>query len=71
MIMKYNIVVQPYYITGEPMHTMAVLPIYINYCLKRRHFVARYVPPSMDQQLFKKNFCNQSSHYENYGQFPL
>jgi len=23
----------------------------------------------MNQQLFKKNFCNQSSHYENYGQF--
>jgi len=26
---------------------------------------------STNQQLFKKNFCNQSSHYENYGQFPL
>jgi len=25
----------------------------------------------MNQQLFKKNFCNQSSHYENYGRFPL
>jgi len=23
----------------------------------------------MNQQLFKKNFCNQSSHYKNYGQF--
>jgi len=26
---------------------------------------------STNQQLFKKNFCNQSSRYENYGQFPL
>jgi len=26
---------------------------------------------SMNQQLFEKNFCNQSSRYENYGQFPL
>jgi len=26
---------------------------------------------STNQQLFKKNFCNQSSHYENYGQFLL
>jgi len=24
---------------------------------------------STNQQLLKKNFCNQSSHYENYGQF--
>jgi len=24
---------------------------------------------SMNQQLFKKNFCNQSNHYENNGQF--
>jgi len=23
----------------------------------------------MNQQLFKKNFCNQSGHYENYGGF--
>jgi len=26
---------------------------------------------SMNWQLFKKNFCNQRSHYENYGRFPL
>jgi len=26
---------------------------------------------SMNQQLLKKNFCNQSSHYENYGQSPI
>jgi len=24
---------------------------------------------STNQQLFKKNFCNQSSYYENYGRF--
>jgi len=24
---------------------------------------------STNQQLFTKNFCNQSSHYENYGRF--
>jgi len=30
------------------------------YHLKRRHFVASYVQPVMQQQLFKKNFCNQS-----------
>jgi len=26
---------------------------------------------SMNQQLFEKNLCNQSSHYKNYGQFLL
>jgi len=26
---------------------------------------------SMNQQLFKKNFCNQSSPYENSGWFPF
>jgi len=24
---------------------------------------------NMKQQLFEKNLCNQSSHYENYGKF--
>jgi len=26
---------------------------------------------STNQQLFEKNLCNQSSHYESYGQFLL
>jgi len=26
---------------------------------------------SKNQQLFEKNLCNQSSHYENYGRFLL
>jgi len=26
---------------------------------------------STNQELFKKSFCNQSSHYGNYGWFPL
>jgi len=26
---------------------------------------------STNQQLFKKNFCNQSSHYENYGWYHV
>jgi len=26
---------------------------------------------SMNQQLFEKTLCNQSSHYENYGRFLL
>jgi len=26
---------------------------------------------SMNQQLIEKNLCNQSNHYENYGQFLL
>jgi len=26
---------------------------------------------STNQLLFKKNFCNQRSHYENFGQFLL
>jgi len=40
---------------------------YINYYLKRRRFVASYVQPVIQQQLFEKNFYNQNSHYENYG----
>jgi len=39
-------------------------------------FVASYVQPNIqqydtNQQLFKKNFCNQITHYENYRWFPL
>jgi len=30
-----------------------------------------YSTSSTNQQLFKKNFCNQSSHYENYRRFLL
>jgi len=29
----------------------------------------RWAPVSTNQQLFKKNLCNQSSHNENYGWF--
>jgi len=39
------------------------------YHLKRRRFVTSLLCSSTNQQLFKKNFSNQSSHYENYGQF--
>jgi len=50
-------------------------PSYINYCLERRHFITGYflpvTPCSTNEQWFKKNFCNQSSHYENYEQFLL
>jgi len=69
----YNIVAQPYYcwchIASKQSHRTPHLHIYR---LKRRCFVTSYVNPlysSMNQQLFKKNFCNQSSHYENYRQF--
>jgi len=46
-----------------------VHPSYINYCLKRRHFIADCVQPVIQQYkstTVKKNFCDQSSHYENY-----
>jgi len=46
-------------------------PSYINYCLKRRRFVASNVQPVVQQYELTNNFCNQSSHYENYGWFPL
>ena len=26
---------------------------------------------SMNQELFEKHLCNQNSHYEKYGRFPL
>jgi len=63
MIEIYNIGAQPY----EPMHT----------ALKQSHCVPHLrifglpvmfnqLCSSMNQQLFKKNFCNQSSHYRQY-----
>jgi len=42
-------------------------PSYINYYLKSRRFVARYVQPL----IINKYFYNQSSSYENYRQFLL
>jgi len=45
------------------------------YCLKRRRFIVSYscmfnpLYNSTNQQLFKKNFWNQSSNYENYSDF--
>jgi len=52
-----------------------VCPTYLYqvYCLKRRCFIARYFQSFMQQYkstTVKKNFCNQSSHYENYRRFP-
>jgi len=49
----------------------------INYCLKRKAsikllfqlFSTHYTPIQMD--LVEKHLCNQGSHYEKYGQFPL
>jgi len=41
------------------------------YHLKRRRFIASYVQPVIQQYesttVYKKNFCNQRSHYKNYG----
>jgi len=66
---------QPYYCWWT-MHTASKqlyrAPHLRIYRLKRRRFVTSYVQPIMQQYkstLFKKNFCNQSSHYENYGRF--
>ena len=43
-------------------------------CLKSEvsiRFVVSYVQTVTNQELFEKHFCNQSSHYEKYRQFPL
>jgi len=42
-------------------------PSYINYCLKRRCFVAGYFQPVQINNYFKE-FCHQ---IDNYGQLPL
>jgi len=63
-------------ITGEPTHTASkqwhCMPHLCIYHLKRRRFVAstHCAAASTNQQLFKKNFCNQSSCCENHGRFP-
>jgi len=44
-------------------------PSYINYCPKKRHFVAHYVQPII--QLYKSMKRTSAATYENYGQFPL
>jgi len=41
---------------------------------KKDAFLPAFFNPlnsSTNLQLFKKNFCNQNSHYENYGRFLL
>ena len=52
-------------------------PIYINYCLKVKYPLRLFVSyadllhSSINQELFDKHLCNQSSHYEKYDKFPL
>jgi len=60
-------------IAGEPIHTALTqshcAPHLHIYHLKRRHLLpamSNLLCSSTNQQLFKKNFCNQSNHYENY-----
>jgi len=58
-------------VTGAPTHTARnsmVYPSYINYLKGEFHgaFSAMFthLNNSTNQQLFEKNLCNQSSHYE-------
>jgi len=69
MIEIYNIAAQPY-IGGEPMHTTSKqsrrVPHLSIYRLKEDASLPAMFNPlcsSTNQQLFKKNFYNQSSHY--------
>jgi len=68
MIEIYNIAAQPYYC--EPMHTTSKqlhrAPHLHIYRLKEDASLPAMFNPlfsSTNQQLFKMNFCNQSSHY--------
>ena len=57
----------------------ATHPSYISYHLKSEVRInyaslsAMFNPlhSSTNQELFKKHLCNQNSHYEKYGRFPL
>jgi len=63
----YNIVAQPCYCYSKQSHRTPHLRIYR---LKRRCFVTSYAQSVMQQyesKTVKKNFCDQSSHCENYG----
>jgi len=63
------LLVNPCILHQKKMHHAPHLRIYR---LKRRHFVTSYVQPVMQQYestTVKKNFCYQSSHYENYRRF--
>jgi len=69
MIEIYNIAAQPY-ISGEPMHTTSKksyrAPHLRIYRLEEDASLPAMFNPlcsNTNQQLFKKNFCNQSSHY--------
>jgi len=67
-------------VTGEPTHTASkasrpqVYQLFSE--MWSRHYaslpaVFNLLCSNMNQQLFEKNLCNQSSHYENYRQFLL
>jgi len=64
----YNIAAQPYYCWQN---NCTARLTYLS--SERRHFITSYVQPVMQQYesttVYKNNFCNQSSHYENYGRF--
>jgi len=74
MIEIYNVAAQPY-IGGEPMHTSSKqlhrAPHLRIYRLKEEASLPGMFNPlcsSTNQQLFKKNFCNQSSQYRRFPQ---
>ena len=64
--------------TGEPTHTtskgiVSHAPV-INYGLKMQYplrFVVCPLHSITNQELFEMCLCNQNSHHEKYGQFPL
>jgi len=69
VIMKYTILWHSLIVAGEPTSKQSHrAPHLCIYRLKRRFAMFNLLCSSTNQLLFKKNFCNQSSHYENYGQ---
>jgi len=69
--LKYNIAAQPYYCWWNNRTT---LPNYVSIIWKEDTLLPAMFNPlcsSTNQKLFKMNFCNESSHYGNYGGFLL
>jgi len=71
--LKYRVETQPYYYWWTYVYhikTMTLCGPVIS--IIKRHFIAGYVQPIMLQKLFKRTSAIKvTSHYENYGWFPL
>jgi len=74
MIMKYNVVAQPYYCCWTHAYCIKIIaphsPItYLSSEKKTLH--CQLCSTHYAAVRINKNFCNESSHYRNYGWFPL